>query len=477
MPAWSSVGSLARVVYLRRLAAVVLLGSLGATLVDYAFKVQAMTDLGEGDALMRFFAIYYGGVNVLVFAVQVLSNRLATERLGLTGAVATPSIGLFIGCGAGLIAPGLAGVTVARGAESVFRASVFRSAYEVFFTPLPPDQKRAAKSIIDVAFDRIGEAAGAAIIALVLLSAASHARPIVLVLAMCCALGAGLTARGLARLYIGALERRLHDRALELQLSGIHDRMTRTLMLQSLTAAGVTGETPLEEASLRSTHRRSRPPLDADLLQILALRSGNRSRMLRVLDPANPLTARVVSHVIPLLESSDTAPAAMRALEKVADKRVGELTDALLDRDVPVVVRRRIARVLGQAATQRAVDGLVLALEDDQLDVRRQSGRSLLHVRHRAPELRLEVERVFACARRELQRPGGAPVDDAGVAHVFTLLSLVLPEAPLRIAHRSIENDDPVLRGTALEYLAGVLPADLRDALWSLLERPSRPAR
>jgi len=280
----------------------------------------------------------------------------------------------------------------------------------------------------------------------------------------------------LARLYVGALEHRLRDRALELRLSSIHDRMTRTLLQQSLTAAGVSETTMARELATLARRNRDRSPIDADFLQILALRSGNRSRILRVLDPGNTLAARVVSHVIPLLESNEVARAAMRSLESVADARAGELTDALLDRNVPAVVRRRLARVLGKGTIQRAMDGLVLALDDGRPDVRQQSGRSLLALRRRAPELRLDSERIFTSARFEVQRLERTDGDDAGVAHVFTLLSLVLPEAPLNAVQRGLKNSDPVLRGTALEYLAGVLPADLRDALLSLLERP-RPRR
>ena len=46
------------------------------------------------------------------------------------------------------------------------------------------------------------------------------------------------------------------------------------------------------------------------------------------------------------------------------------------------------------------------------------------------------------------------------LAHVFTLLSLVLPSQPLQIAFRSLHSQNSRLRGTALEYLEGVLPAE-----------------
>ena len=48
---------------------------------------------------------------------------------------------------------------------------------------------------------------------------------------------------------------------------------------------------------------------------------------------------------------------------------------------------------------------------------------------------------------------------------MFTLLSLVLPTEPLKIAYRGLHTDDPRLRGTAVEYLEGVLPPDIRERL------------
>ena len=54
--------------------------------------------------------------------------------------------------------------------------------------------------------------------------------------------------------------------------------------------------------------------------------------------------------------------------------------------------------------------------------------------------------------------------------HVFTVLSLVLRAEPLKIAFRGLHSDNRTLRGTALEYLESVLPADIREKLWPFLE-------
>jgi hypothetical protein len=360
---------------------------------------------------------------------------------------------------------------LARGAESIARGSFFKSAYEVFFTPLSPGKKRAAKSIIDVGSDRLGEAAGAGLVALVLLSAASagQVRIVVLTAAMACALGVALVSRRLARGYIHALKHRLQDRAREIKLSDIYDNMTRTLVTQSMTAAGVASGAATPEGRGRRLLKRS-GIVNVELLQIMALRSGDRARILNVLDPANPLSARVAPHAIPLLEVDAVASDALRALSLVADARAGELTDALLDAGLSATLRRRVAGALAGATTQRAADGLMLGLEAEPFDVRERSGRSLAAIRARNPAIRIDAERVVACALRAV-----AAVDERGgnghaLEHVFTLLSLVLPEEPLRIAYRGVQSDDPALRGTALEYLEGVLPPAVREALLPRLD-------
>ena len=77
---------------------------------------------------------------------------------------------------------------------------------------------------------------------------------------------------------------------------------------------------------------------------------------------------------------------------------------------------------------------------------------------------------------------GVSPVDEfvrgrAGrsLAHVFTLLSLILPREPLQIAFRSLHTEDRYMRGTALEYIESVLPTSVRQPLWPYLD-DSRPS-
>jgi hypothetical protein len=486
----SGLHALAERPYLRNLAALVLLGTIGAALADYVFKVQAVETFGRGETLLRFFAFYYAATSVLAFAVQTTAGALALEKLGLALTTSTPHLALCIGGIGAMVFPGLPGVLAARGGESVFRGSLFRTGYEIFYTPVPAVEKRAAKSIIDVGFDRLGDAIGGGLIRLLILLPAQRQYVAILGAAVASAALALVVARRLNRGYIDTLERSLLNRAVELDLSNVEDITTRTAFIRTL---HMTSPGDLQSRTTVSTATvTAMTPLDAEVQQIVALRSRNRERVLRVLRDDEDLAGALVPHVIALLAWDAVAEDAVRALRKVAEERVGELTDALLDPNQPFAVRRRLARVFSICVSQRAVDALLLALDDTRFEVRFQCGRSLAAIVERNRVARIDRERIFDVVRREVtvSRPvwqshrlldaiadeRASFVDDfikdrAGqsLAHVFILLSTVLPAAPLQIAFRGLHTDDPALRGTALEYLEGVLPHDIRERLWPFL--------
>jgi hypothetical protein len=500
-PTRSGLRVIAEAPYLRYLALLVLLGTTGAALLDYLFKVRAVETFGRGDNLLRFFAAYYAATSLITFVVQMLASRFMLERFGLASTASTPSAALLAGGIGGLVAPAFGTIAVARGAESVFRGSLFRAGYELFYTPIPAAEKRAAKSIIDVAFDRLGDAVGGGMVRIVLFASPASQYSAILTLAMACSAAAMFAASRLNRGYIATLEKSLLNRAVELDLSDVEDATSRTLMLRTL---GVTRSDfglrvpPLSESTPRAAPAPS-TTLDPDLQAMVQLRSRDVNQVVRVLRGEEGLTATLVPHVIPLLAWHPVAGDAVFALRKVAEERIGQLIDALIDPNQDFTVRRRLARVFSVCVSQRAADGLMLGLDDLRFEVRFQCGHSLAALVEKNPRVTIDRERIFAVVMREVAV--GRPVwqsrrlldeldvqdevsfvdefvrDRAGqsLAHVFTLLSLVLPREPLMISFRSLYTDDQNLQGTALEYLEGVLPPPIRDRLWPFLE-DRRPA-
>jgi hypothetical protein len=228
--------------------------------------------------------------------------------------------------------------------------------------------------------------------------------------------------------------------------------------------------------------------------QAAALRSGVPEQVRRVLREKEPLDPRLAPHLIYLLAWDEVTRDAARALARIAPRVTGQLTDRLLDPEEEFTIRRRLPKVLAFCPTERSVEGLQTGLEDRRFEVRFQCGRALARIHGRHPEISLEEERVLSTVLREVdvdrkvwesERLLDKPADDEeslfvdevlreranrSLEHVFTLLSLILPKEPLRIAFRGLHTADRTLRGTALEYLETILPEEVRRSMWPFLE-------
>jgi len=466
------LGVFRRTPYLKDLALLVGLGSLVDALLDYALKSEAAARYSGGEALFGFFSAYAALLGIATFAAQALLSRSALTRLGLGGTVALQPGGVFLLSLLGALEPGLLMATLARGGAAALRDSVFRSGYELLYTPLPPSLKRASKAVVDVAVDRLGTVLGSAI-TLVVASFLPRPTGLLLTLAAGLAFVATTVCRRLHRGYVLALETNLRIGVVHVSpeevLDGTTLAVTRTALgldRQALLAEirALRGEAPLDASS-------EGEPLVGDdpfLLAVADLRSNSKDRIRSLLARPEGQDPALVSHLIPLLVRRDVAPDVLRALRPLAPKITGQLVDALLDTGSEPALRRRVARILKSSPTARSVEGLLLALADPDASVRVECGKVLGAIKAAEPALVVRKEAVFGAVQRELASPaagGGSVVLD----HVFALLSLVLETEPVLISLQALRGTDRELRGTALEYLDNVLPRHLRDALWPRL--------
>ena len=58
---------------------------------------------------------------------------------------------------------------------------------------------------------------------------------------------------------------------------------------------------------------------------------------------------------------------------------------------------------------------------------------------------------------------------------MFSLLAIVLPREPLKVAFRALHSDDRILRGLALEYLGTSLPSGCFSRLLGFVEYTPAP--
>lgn len=479
-----------RAPYLRYLAGLVLLGTASAAVLDYLFKVGATETFGRGANLLRFFAVFYTGAQILTFLAQTFLTRPALEKLGLSRTVATLPVAVGLGGMAALSFPIFVSYAIARGLEQILRGSLFRSGYELFYNPVPPAEKRSAKTLIDVGCDRAGDALGAGVVQLFLMLAPSLVRSEILGVTIVFALAALWLALRLDKAYSLILERSLVNRAEELDLQNVEDTNALSAMLQtvSITAKDV------------APRRKVQPPVvemrydDLVLESLRVLRSGDAVKVKAELRRMPPMDSLQAAQVIRLLAWDMVAAEARHLLTAECYRLVGQLVDRLTDAEEDFAVRRRLPRILAHSDSPRAVVGLLLGLQDSRFEVRFHCGRALDALRQRNPETEIPEKVVFAILERELsasrsiweshrlldRREAGEQYEfldehlreraNQSMEHVFSLLALVLAREPLKIAFQALHTDDRMLRGLAREYLDTVLPEEVKEKFWTLVE-------
>jgi ATP:ADP antiporter, AAA family len=482
-----ALGSLLKAPYLRNLAILVAIGSGMSSMLDYVLSTQVTAAYGTGEALLAYFALFGLAVSAVSFLLSVTLGRVAMEKVGVAVNIAVLPAIVILGGAIGLAVPGLASATLLRGTEMVQRNTLFRSAYELLYTPLPDRHKRVAKVVIDVGFDRLGTVLGSGLIlAATTLFGQGDQNALLGGVVLLAALTLPL-ARRLHGGYVNALKRRLREGAEEFSQS-------RDL-LRPQEVDERAGDALIERVERVRRHDDSEDVLTrADRSRLLSAaddllsKDGDRARRaLAAFDerglPLSPLVAL-------LLADEQLQAEARRALRGVASAITGQLLDALLDPRVAFVVRRRIPAVLSVCKSQRAADGLLLGMADSRFEVRYACVRALVRVVAHGENIRFREETIVSSIEREIQRATSAfsELDDGAdedansaldliakdrvtrsVETIFSLLSLIVDRDGLRLCFRALHQDDEHQRGTALEYLQTVLPPELRDQLLPLL--------
>jgi HEAT repeat protein len=524
----SPMRTLFAVPYLRDVAIVVALLGLVDVLLDWFLSAKATEALGGGRPLLEFFALFHMAVGVVTFLMQTALARGSLEKLGIVGTVAVLPASILVGSFVALQVPRLGVAAFVRGAVTATSNSLYRSGYELLFTPLPLADKRSTKSLIDVGFDRLGTAVGSGIALLVLAAMPSKARWVVLLIVAVVAIAVLLVTSRLHEGYVRALEDGLKARAPastpppSLDLSRTELGFDRSRLLaeieqlrkERLLSSGedvhpfvwqeaggapddptAPGDAPPQRpsgAGPTTSPARARAPrvTSADLDGALeAFRRADVGAIRELLESEQELDRRLVPFAVGALGDDALHRVATTALRRRVDRHLGQMVDALLDPETPFAVRRRLPRVLSRSTNPRAIEGLIEALGDERFEVRYAAGGALSRIVSTASQVVLPRDRILEAARREVEIDrrlwDAEPPLDAhdqddlpfldrvlrertgrSLEHVFVLLSLVFEREPMRLALRALASDDPVLRGTALEYLEAVLPDPIRQALW-----------
>jgi hypothetical protein len=514
-----SYSSLLASPYLRAIALLVILTAFVSTLTSFVLKAEAARTYIQSGELLRFFARYYLGVGLLGFVLQITLSRLALNRVGLGMTIATLPAALGIASLIAFATPALWSLALLRGLDEALTNSLYRSAYELLYTPVAPRTKRHFKTIADIGFDRLGKLLGSGLVSLVIAMFAATQVRVLLAVAVIGSVATIIAAVRLSHGYVTSLAQSLRSRAISLNVNVLQEAITlRTIagagmnrgeLLAELSDragapdtesidfagsdAGMWGTQTIDVRGLRqslgaSDDAAAVKEADPLLKDVADLRSGDPERIRRVLRRATRLDRHLVPHVISLLARDDVSSLAVNALRRVVGTATGQIVDTLIDSGASPVIRRRLPQVLAGSRSPIAIAGLVQALNDSLFEVRFRSAGALMRSHEARPDRVLPRETVFEAALREARR--SKPVLEHNASNtaayrrlelVLRILSLALDAEPLKLAQRAFQSDDPHLRGTALEYLETVVPAnvlqELRPLFGARLATPSARTR
>jgi AAA family ATP:ADP antiporter len=485
--------------YLLTLVLLVSLTSAAEGVLDFVFKARAAASTRSGEELLRLFAAFYTATALLGIFIQTTALRRVLGRFGIARSASLLPAGVSAGAIGAFLIPGLVPVLLARGTEVVLRSSFFRAAYELLFTPVAPREKRATKLLVDVGSARVGDVAGGALILGALALTGAAAGRWLLAVTVVLSIAALVVARRLHFGYVAALEGSLQRR-----VGVIDPQDDAAALLQTVGGFDLSGiRTRATTFVGTAWQAEPRPPVatptDGGTPLSRAIHGGQAEAVREAL-AHNPLSPDQLGGAIDLLAWDAVAPQVIRSLRQLATTHTAELLRHLLDPEEDFAIRRRLVVVLAAARNREAFDGLFNALGDRRFEVRYRAGRALSRMTG-GSDLTVDRDQVLAVVQREIAVERGvwesrqlidaleeepSPLetellrDRAGrsLEHLFTLLSLILPREPLRLAFHGLHTGDAHLRGTALEYLETVLPERLWEKLWPLLEpgvtRPSR---
>ena len=214
--------------------------------------------------------------------------------------------------------------------------------------------------------------------------------------------------------------------------------------------------------------------------------------------------AGLVEHVpalIRALGAAETETAARAGLIAMGDRALDRLSDSLVDRQVPIAVRRAIPRVLSDLPTQRVVATLFRVREREDIMLSYRILKAANHLRSANPDLvfpadlieddlRYDVGEFLEAdlhADSQAQRADSERRTDDGdraeqflalvlrertaqaFTRVFRRLGLVYAPRPMFSAYLATLSDSAGVRANAAEYIERALSPTLRELVLPLL--------
>ena len=135
--------------YIVHIGIMIACSAIISRIIDYQFKIIAVSTFPDQDALVNFFGTYYGLTGFATLLMQLSITGIILKKLGiLTGLLILP-ISLAVGSMGFLFSGTLLTVFIAKFSDQVFKFSINNSIKEILWLPISSKKKLQTKPIID----------------------------------------------------------------------------------------------------------------------------------------------------------------------------------------------------------------------------------------------------------------------------------------------------------------------------------------
>jgi ATP:ADP antiporter, AAA family len=160
--------------YLMLITALIAVGCLTSSIVQYQFKVignasYTVNGITDTAALGAFFARFYAYMGLGTMVLQMVMTGPLLRKFGIRVTLFILPVALIAPTSWVLIDPRLLTASLMRGTHSLLRYSVDKSSAELLYLPIPPEVKSQVKSFIDTFIWRSADGIAGAVLAIVYL--------------------------------------------------------------------------------------------------------------------------------------------------------------------------------------------------------------------------------------------------------------------------------------------------------------------
>lgn len=440
--------------YLTGIALMLFATAFASALADYVFKAEVSAEYTNQDELLGFFATFYAVVSLLTVLVQTVLSGPLLERFGLGIATATLPTSVFATSAASLVGGHWLLFAAIRGADSIASNSLFRSGYELLYTPVSRELKRRYKPIIDVGAIRTGDLTAAVL--LFLLGGTVASAPLIVVCAAV-SLVALLLLRAVHRGYVRTLTQQLQSGTVDLAVRNVAD-MTTLRTLSEVTST-LDRESLLRGIRDFQAQQRESPPPPSATLSSEALANYGQ------------LDSDDVAQAAELLDDAVLGALAERAVRHHLRRDRRMLLERLFD---PAFVARAgaaLSRLIASDMNLWSERVLLSGLAHPEPQVRNVCADTLARnpLRNHPPASRGAMLRYVAEELARVSREKGDP--RAALQRVFRVLAVTHDPKQIESAARGFFSDQRRLQGSALELVSTAVSPEIAQQLDSCGER------